>query len=207
MQNKKQMKILAAGDLHGDTNAAKKLAEKAKKEKVDLVILTGDLTYADLSTENLIGPFTKAKKKVLIVPGNHETLATTNFLAQLYPNVKSLHGYSIKQDNMGIFGCGGANIGLFQLKESEIYKLLKRGFDDIKEKKKKIMVTHVHPAGSLMSKLTQIFPGSEAVKKAIQKFKPDIALCSHVHEAVGIEEKIGKTRVINVGKEGKIIKI
>jgi len=36
------MKILAAGDLHGDINAAKKLAEKAKKQKVDLVVLSGD---------------------------------------------------------------------------------------------------------------------------------------------------------------------
>jgi len=204
---KRKLRILAAGDLHGDTLAAKKLAEKAKREDVDLVILTGDITYAELTTENLIGPFVKAKKKVLIIPGNHETIATTTFLAQLYPNVKNLHGYSIKHDNLGIFGCGGANIGLFQLKESEIYKLLKRGFDYIKDKKKKIMVTHVHPAGTLMSKLTQVFPGSEAVKKAIKKFKPDIALCSHVHEAAGIEEKIGKTKVINVGKEGKVIEI
>lgn len=201
------MKILAAGDLHGDTKLANKLAEKAKKEKVDLVIITGDLTFADTSTENLIGPFAKAKKKVLIVPGNHETIATTNFLAKLYPNVKSLHGYSIQQDDIGIFGCGGANIGLFKLKEEEIYNLLKKSFMQLKNVKKKIMVTHVHPSESLIGKLTQIFPGSSAVRKAIERFKPDIALCSHVHEAAGIEEKIGKTKVINVGREGKIIEI
>jgi hypothetical protein len=204
---KKKLKILAAGDLHGDTDAVKKLAEKAKSEKVDLVILTGDLTYADSKTDNLIGPFAKVKKKVLIIPGNHEIIATANFLAELYSNVKNLHGYSIKQGDVGIFGCGGANIGLFQLEESEIYKLLKKGFEEVKDKKKKIMVTHIHPAETLMSKLTNIFPGSKAVKKAIEKFKPDIALCSHVHEAAGIEEKIDKTRVINVGKDGKIITI
>jgi Icc-related predicted phosphoesterase len=33
---------------------------------------------------------------------------------------------------------------------------------------------------------------------------PDFLLCSHVHEAEGIEEIIGTTRVINVGKQGKI---
>ncbi len=77
----------------------------------------------------------------------------------------------------------------------------------LKNVKKKIMVTHVHPSESLIGKLTQIFPGSTAVKKAIERFKPDIALCSHVHEAAGIEEKIGKTKVINVGREGKIIEI
>ncbi|MCX8147364.1 MAG: hypothetical protein N3D84_02765 [Candidatus Woesearchaeota archaeon] len=69
------------------------------------------------------------------------------------------------------------------------------------------MVTHVHPAGTKMEKFTKFFQGSEGVKKAIERFKPDIILCSHVHEAEGIEEKIGKTKVINVGKKGKIIEI
>nr|QBM01392.1 hypothetical protein [uncultured archaeon] len=201
------MKILAAGDIHGDSRLAKKLAERAKKEKVDLVILTGDLTYAEQSTENLLGPFAKAKKKVLILPGNHETIATTNFLAQMYPNVKSIHGYSVKQGDIGIFGCGGANIGLFRIGEKEMYDLLEKGFDDVKKSRTKIMVTHVHPAGTLMEKFTSFFPGSDAVKRAIKKFQPDIALCSHVHEAAGIEEKIGKTKVINVGREGKIIEV
>jgi Icc-related predicted phosphoesterase len=69
------------------------------------------------------------------------------------------------------------------------------------------MVTHVHPSGTLMEKLTSIFPGSDGIKKAVEKFKPDLLLCSHVHEAEGIEEKLGKTKVINVGKKGKIIDI
>ncbi|MFH1398860.1 MAG: hypothetical protein ABIG95_02005, partial [Candidatus Woesearchaeota archaeon] len=63
------------------------------------------------------------------------------------------------------------------------------------------------PTGTTMEKLTHFFPGSEGVRKAIDEFKPDILLCSHVHEAEGLEEKVGKTRVINVGKQGKIIEI
>ena len=35
------MKILASGDLHGDIGLAKRLAERAEKEKVDLVVLCG----------------------------------------------------------------------------------------------------------------------------------------------------------------------
>ena len=58
-----------------------------------------------------------------------------------------------------------------------------------------------------MEKFTSFFPGSDGIRKAIDKLKPDILLCSHVHEAEGIEEKIGKTKVINVGKSGKIIEI
>lgn len=201
-----KMKILASGDIHGDTKLAEKLAEQAEKEKVDLVILCGDLTYAEMSTDNIVGPFRKRNQKVLLIPGNHETVATADFLAQLY-GATNLHGYSIKVGDVGLFGCGGANIGLFQLDEKEIFDLLKKGHKYIENSKKKIMVTHVHPTGTLMEKFTNIFPGSDGIKKALDEFKPDILLCSHVHEAEGIEEKIGKTLVINVGKKGKIIEI
>ena len=57
------MKILASGDIHGDTKLAEALADKAEKENVDLVILAGDITFADQSTKNIIGPFEKAKKQ------------------------------------------------------------------------------------------------------------------------------------------------
>ncbi|MBN1502771.1 metallophosphoesterase [Candidatus Woesearchaeota archaeon] len=200
------MRILAAGDIHGDSNLAERLAKKSKEKNVDLVVLCGDLTYAEQSTKNIIGPFVKRKKKVLLIPGNHETLATADFLAELY-GVTNLHGYSIRAGEVGLFGCGGANIGRFQLSEPEIYELLKKGHDNIKDSKRRIMVTHVHPSGTKMEKLTSVFPGSQGVRKAIDSLKPDFVLCSHVHEAEGIEEKIGKTKVINVGREGKIIDV
>ncbi|MEK6946587.1 MAG: metallophosphoesterase [Nanoarchaeota archaeon] len=204
--DKSKLRILAAGDIHGDTTAAKRLANQAEDENIDLVVLSGDLTYAEASTSGIIGPFIKKGKKVILIPGNHETVATADFLAELY-GATNLHGYSIKCKDVGLFGCGGANIGMFQLGEDEIFDLIKKGYDRIKDSKKKILVTHIHPSGSLMEKFTNIFPGSEGVRKAIDTFKPDILLCSHVHEAEGIEEMIGKTKVINVGKKGKVIEV
>ena len=183
-----------------------RLADRAEKENIDLVVLCGDLTYAETSTAGIIGPFVKKQKKVILIPGNHETVATADFLAELYGAV-NLHGYSIKYKDVGLFGCGGANIGMFQLGEDEIFELIRKGYERVRDLKKKILVTHVHPSGSLMEKFSNVFPGSEGVKRAIETFKPDILLCSHVHEAEGIEEMIGKTKVINVGKKGKIIEL
>jgi len=200
------MKILAFGDLHGDSRLAEKLAVKADKEHVDLVIACGDITNFDQSTDGLMGPFVKRHKKVLLIPGNHDNIATADFLAEFY-GIKNIHGYSVKYGDVGIFGAGGANIGIAQLSEKEIYGLLKNGFERVKYLKKKIMVTHVHPSKTKMEKFTRFFPGSDGIRKAVDKFKPDIMLCSHVHEAEGLEEKIGKTKVMNVGKEGKIIEI
>jgi len=202
------MKILAAGDMHGDIDTARALAKRAEKENVDLVVLAGDLTSDDKLLPGVIGPFLEKKKKVLFVPGNHESLATADFIADFY-GITNLHGYSVKYENIGIFGCSGSNIGINQISEEEIFELLKKGFEKIKDTKKKVMVTHVHPSDTKMGKLGHplVREGSKGIRKAVEKFKPDILICSHVHEASGIEEKLGKTRVINVGTEGKIIEI
>ncbi len=202
------MKIFAAGDIHGDTNLVKRLASKANKEHVDLVILTGDLTNFEQSTDNLIGPFKKFGLKVLLIPGNHETVATADFLAELY-GVKNIHGYSVRYKDIGIFGAGGSTVvgpsPLFT--DSDMFNLLKQGFDKIKYLEKKIMITHEHPANSKIEHFTHFFSGSKAIKKAIDTFHPSILLCSHVHEAEGLEEKIGKTRVISIGKHGRILNV
>ncbi len=209
-ESEKKLKILAASDVHGDTKTINDLAERAEKEDVDLVVLCGDLTFHEISTDNIIGPFAKKNKKVLIIPGNHETVATADFLATLYePHAKNIHGYAVRYKDVGIFGAGGAtNIGPQPpIDEGEMYDLLKKGFDKIRYLKKKIMVTHIHPTESKMEKLSKFVPGSDAVKKAVKTFKPDLLLCGHVHEAEGLEEKIGDTTVINVGRKGKIIRL
>ena len=205
-----ELKILAASDIHGDTAQIERLAEQAEKENVDLVVLCGDVTFHEQSTDNIIGPFVKRHKKVLIIPGNHESVATTEFMAELYePGARHVHGYSVKYKDVGIFGAGGTtNVGPeMPISEDEMYDLLKKGFDKIRYLKKKIMITHEHPSDTKAEKFTQFFKGSKAIKKAMDSFKPDILICGHVHEAEGLEEKVGKTRIINVGRKGKIIRL
>jgi len=199
-------KILAIGDIHGDTGLVKKLAEKAKKENIDLIILAGDITFAEMSLDGIIGPFAKAKKDVLIIPGNNESLSTIHFLAERYkPYAKNLHGYSIKKGNLGIFGSGGADIGINFIPDSEILELLKKGHSGIKNTSKKIMVTHMHPKGSKAEKFG--FKGSKSITKAIYEFQPDLLITSHIHEASGLEENFGKTKVINVSRKEKVFEI
>ena len=67
------------------------------------------------------------------------------------------------------------------------------------------MITHMHPKDS-KSEFSG-FEGSSAILKAIKKFQPDILLHGHIHEASGLEEMIGKTRVINVSRIGRVIEI
>ncbi len=207
-QERKKTKILAVGDIHGDSRLIKRLAEKAKNENVDLVILAGDLIFLDTEAKEIIKPFIDAKKQVLLIPGNHEPFETADFLAEIYSPTKNIHGYSFVKNDVGIFGAGGAeNMPGFPgvITEKDLFNTLERAHSGLKGIDRKIMVTHMHPSGT-KSEFSG-FEGSDAITKAIKKFKPDLALCAHIHEAAGVEDKIGKTRVVNVSRKGKIFEI
>lgn len=202
------MKILAASDVHGDKDVINKLAAKAKKENVDLVILCGDLTLFENDLTGIVGPFKKVSKKIAMIPGNHETSATVEFLtAQYGPGVYNLHGRAIMFYNeIGIFGAGGSNIGLFEVSESETEKLIENSHKTVANAKHKILITHTPPYGTTIDALWH-HVGSKAIRKEIEKIQPDIALCGHIHETFGKKDKIGKTTVVNAGKNGVLIEI
>jgi uncharacterized protein len=200
------MRILAASDIHGDSKSVRNLANLAERENVDLVVLCGDLTGV-VETKNIIQPFKDKNKHVLIIPGNHDSFATADFLANIY-GIKNIHGYSVQYENIGFFGAGGAeNLPLFpgSITEKEMFKTLEQAHSGLHGIEKKVMVTHMHASGS-KSEFSGI-PGSASITKAIKKFKPDILIHGHIEEGQGIEEKIENTRVFNVGKDGKIIEI
>lgn len=200
-EKNKRLKILAAGDIHGNTKLAEKLAKRAKKENADLVILTGDISGL-IETKNLIKPFTKRNERVLFVPGNWDSQETADFFEKFY-GIKNLDNYSLNYGGVGIFGVG--NPGTLMVDEKRTFNKLRRNFQKIKNLEKKIMVSHMHAAGT-KSELSG-WPGSKGIRKAIKLFKPDLVLSGHIHELEGVEDKIGKTRIINIGRRGKIIEI
>lgn len=195
-------RIFAAGDLHSDRLRAKLLAKQAVEQKADLILLNGDIVEED-DSEGIVNYFVKTGKPVFLIPGNHDWIAT-EFLAQKY-KVVNLHGKSIMHNSLGIFACGGSNMG--QLTENEIYQTIKEAHSKLTFPLKKILVSHVHPAGTKMETFSKFVKGSTGLRKAIEATKPDLVICGHAHEAEGIEEKIGNSLVINVGKKGKLIEL
>jgi len=199
---KKKLKILAASDIHGDTKTAKKLAEKADKENVDLVILAGDITGV-VETENLIKPFTEKGKKVVFVPGNWDSSISAEVLSKMY-GIKNIGENYLIYNNVGIFGIGSPDWQM-SLHEKKTFEKLKKDFEKIKNLEKKILVSHIHASGT-KAEFSGV-SGSTALRKAIEEFQPDIFLSGHIHEAEGLSDVIGKTKIYNIGKKGKIIEI
>ncbi len=194
----KKLKILAAGDLHGDFGIARKLSNKGKKERVDLIILAGDIYGYEEGKPGILEPFRKAGQKVMFVPGNCDFYEDVDMLK----GGKNIHKYYVTYGDVGIVGIGSPNWKLSLDKND--FKSIKKNFSRMKTKRR-VLVSHLHAKGT-KAEFSGIV-GDEFLLKATKEFKPDILISAHIHESEGIEDMIGKTRVVQVGKRGKILEI
>tara|TARA_Y100000310_G_C20704257_1_gene833406 strand:+ start:9057 stop:9650 length:594 start_codon:yes stop_codon:yes gene_type:complete len=195
----KKLRILAASDLHGKRNVIEKLAQKASKEKVDLVILAGDIQGSEELNKKVLEPFKKVNKKVVFIPGNWESKEEHEILRK---QTKSIDDYYVTYNNVGIAGIGSEEWKM-EFDKSDLEKIIKN-FKRMKPKKK-VLVSHLHASGTKAEFLG--IEGDKILREAIKKVKPDLLISAHIHEAEGMEDRIGKTRVVQVGKNGKILEI
>ncbi len=206
---KDSIKFLAVGDLHGDLEKTKQILEKAKKENVNFLILTGDLTYFDQYAEMIGKVLRNCEKPIYFIPGNHDSEITVEILYRLF-GLKPFHnGYFIKYDHAFV-GFGFASVGPHAKPIEEFYNKLNEIFTKLDKKsglEKIILITHEHPSETKIDKFTPFFNGNPAIRAIIEKFQPDLHICSHVHEAENIEDYIMKTKIINVARNGKIFEI
>jgi uncharacterized protein len=195
------MKILAVGDLHGDY---KKILDYLKENRVDLVILTGDITHfgpADLG-EEILNEITQFDVPVLAIPGNcdpesiHKEIENSRAI--------NIHGRNVVIKNIGICGFGGSNPTPFdtplEFEEVQIYDEARKTLKSIEDHKITLFITHVPPYGTK----TDLLPsgdhvGSTSIRKIIEEQQPSINICGHIHESRGMDV-IGKTKVVNPGE-------
>jgi len=204
MTQKKKFRILAAADFQGNATVAETLSRKAEKEKVDLVVLAGDLHGNKKNSPGIIAPFKKRNQKVIFVPGNWDTTTESNLLSDMY-KIKNIDGIYTHYNGIDFVGVGSADFKLDIDNEKTLDKLIKN-FEKIKTKPtKKVLISHIHARNTLAE--FSGFRGSKVLRSIIDYFQPDVFISSHIHEAEGLEQKIGKTKVFQVGKSGKIIEI
>ncbi len=199
------MKILAVSDIHADKRNAERLAELAKREKVDLVVLAGDLSIFGEGIKGLIKPFKENDLKVAFVPGNHDPPEMAEWLEAKY-KIYNLHNQPLIINNIAFVGVGFANIPPYYISEDEIYSRVYQQMYQVKGAKKVILVSHIPPYNTKLDDIGE-HVGSVSLRKILEKKQPDLCICGHIHEAFGLEDKINKTKIVNPGQKGKIIEI
>ncbi|MBI4159343.1 metallophosphoesterase family protein [Candidatus Woesearchaeota archaeon] len=189
------MKILACSDIHGNKKAIISLINLSKTKNPDIIICAGDISGSKMNSKEILNELKKTKKPILVVHGNHETSEEIKSDKQL----TNLHKKIIKIENYTFIGFGG---GGFSKRDIEF-----ENFSRNIKKKNMVLVTHAPPYNTILDILPVGHIGSSSIKKFIEKNKPILAICGHLHENEGKSEKINKTLIINPGIKGEIILI
>jgi Icc-related predicted phosphoesterase len=190
------MKIYTIADLHGSQYRLNIVLDNIKKYNPDLVVICGDITQ--------FGPGDLAKNFLDQIPtdtfaitGNIDTLDVIKGIKESKATFLELN--KIKRYGYTFVGTNGID-------NNQVEKLdNKKYFDE-----KTILITHIPPYETQDKVFVGVFGGSIELRNLIEKYKPILVLCGHIHENPGYIEVFNSIIVnCSMGKrgEGAIIEI
>ena len=190
------MKILAVADIHGAQYRLNLVLKNIERYSPDLVVICGDITQfgpADLA-KNLLD---QIPVDTLAITGNIDTLDVGRGIDE--SKATKIEMKRVVKKGIPFVGVNG--IDEKQLKTVKDKKML----DETS-----VLVSHVPPYGTNDKVFLGMHGGSKELRELMDKFKPRLVLCGHIHEDPGIT-RIGKTTIVNcsMGKrgEGSLIEI
>ena len=189
------MKILAFSDLHNSASRAETLVQASAD--ADLVIGAGDFCNARRDLQGALHLLEGITAPMIVVPGNAESDDELTTAAR--PGMQVLHGRGTEHDGLRIFGLGyGVPTTPFgawscDLTEDAAEDMLNRCT------RADILIVHSPPKGVADVTSNGQSVGSTAIRAAIERLQPQLALCGHIHDSWGQSGQIGKTNVVNLG--------
>ncbi len=193
------MKILATADIHGSQFRLNILLKNIEKYSPDLAIICGDITQ--------FGPAELAKNFLDQIP--IETLAVTGNIdtKEVITGIDKSKATNIEAKRVvkkGIPFVGLNGVEIEQIEFIDDKKLIDE---------KTILVTHVPPYGFQDRVFIGMHGGNKELRELVDKYKPRLVLCGHIHEDPGFTKnkntiivncsmgKRGEGALIDIGKE------
>jgi uncharacterized protein len=198
------VRILAFSDLHRDLGQAAELATMAAQ--ADVVVGAGDFASVHEGLEEAIGALAVIETPTVLVPGNNETDEALREAAAGWRAATVLHGEGATIAGAEFYGLG-AGVPVtpwdwsFDLDEEAAGGMLAACPAGA------ILVLHSPPRGHCDTGGGGNHFGSEALLRAIEEKRPQLAVCGHIHESWGCESRIGETPLRNLGPKGAWIEV
>ena len=189
------MKLLAFSDLHMSGNRARDIVTASAE--ADVVIGAGDFCNMRQGLDEAMAMFSDVDKPFLVVPGNAESDAELREAA--LPGMTVLHGECAVVGGVSFVGIGYAvpetPFGGWSCDLSEVTaEAMLAGYEDAD-----VMILHSPPKGVADKTSEGVSVGSTALKAAIERIQPKLAVCGHIHDSWGKTGRIGRTNVVNLG--------
>jgi len=193
--------ILGFSDFHGDKRAVENASQVVTEQKPDLVVVAGDLANNNRETAlGFLNELSRPYAPLFFVPGN---LDSATLLDSPPPdNAYCIHGACRRFRGVTFLGLGGSVRGPFETPfeyEELTAKIALESSCQGLESSKLVLVTHCPPKNTKVDRtLAGIHAGSFSVRDFIETRSPDLTICGHIHEAMGVDY-VGKSLVVNVG--------
>jgi Icc-related predicted phosphoesterase len=197
------VKLLAFSDLHRDKDRAARLVELARE--ADVVLGAGDYATMRTGLEGTIEALSAIASPTVLVPGNAESDTELWQACTGWPSAHVLHGQALKLEGVQFFGLGGGVPPTpfpwsFDLSEDEAAAKLESCPEGA------VLVVHSPPKGYL-DEVHGRHLGSRSILEAIERKRPALVVCGHIHQCWGSEVAIGTTPVVNLGPDGRFFDI
>src|SRR5689334_3685197 len=197
------MKLLAFSDLHRDQDLAERLVELAREP--DVVLGAGDYATMRMGLVGAIEVLGAIAAPTVLVPGDAESDTELWRAGAGWPGAHVLHGQAIQREGAPSYGLGGG------VPPTPFPWSFDLGEDEAAAKREScpegaVLVVHSPPKGYLDQAHGRRL-GSRSVLAAIERKRPALVVCGHIHQCWGSEAAIGTTPVVNVGPEGRFFEI
>lgn len=189
------MRILAFSDLHLARARAADLVRASND--ADLVIGAGDFCNMRQGLAEAMDLLQGITAPFVVVPGNAESYDELQAAAN--PGMRVLHGTGVDVNRLRVFGLGyGVPVTPFGSWSCDLSEEQAAGMLATCEAAD-ILVLHSPPKGVADVTSGGQSVGSTAIREAIERLQPRLALCGHIHDSWGQTGQIGKTQVVNLG--------
>ncbi len=196
------MKLLLFSDLHSDFRTASELVKIAAG--VDIVVGAGDFCICRRGLPEIIDALARIDKPTVLVPGNSESDKELKTACRTWKSAHVLHGTRVTIDGISFFGIGGGipitpfGSWSYDFTEDEAYGLLRNCPVGC------VLISHSPPRGLLDRSSDGRSLGSQAVRDTVDKKKPALVVCGHIHGSAGQSYQLEESLVINAGPGGMI---
>ncbi len=202
------MKILAFVDIHGQKKLYEMIRDKIKKEDPDIILNCGDFTIFENDVKRMMYNFSRFKKKMFLVHGNHEEENVIKALSRNYPDLEFVHGRIAKFKDLVILGWGGGGFTVRDREFEDWIRSVRKNLKEYeKEGKKIIFISHGPFYKTSLDMLHGEHRGNKSFRNFIKEFNVSLGFCGHFHENSGKEDKIKNCRVFNPGPKGIILEV
>ena len=194
------MKLLLFSDLHANIAAADALLRQA--ESVDVLIGAGDFANVRRNLEVCIDILRTVNRPTILVAGNNETTDELRAACRGWSTAEILHGTGVTIGKLAFFGIGGGipvtpfGAWSYDFSEKQASDLLADCPPGC------VLVSHSPPKGAVDRSSSGASLGSSAIRETVERVRPLLVVCGHIHESGGQQAWIDRTPVVNAGPRG-----